>query len=295
MLDYKLLEAFAMVILEGGFERAARKLFLTQSAVSQRVKLLEDQVGTILLKRTNPPEPTDSGLPLLTHYRKVAQLESEIRSVSATEEQAVGSLAIGINADSLETWFYSAITDYLDLHNVTLDLHVDDQDRTEELLRDGKVWGCISTRAQPMQGCRLDYLGKVSYALFATPAYRQRWFPDGLLLENFRRAPMARFNRKDELNNRILKRLFGTTELDPPIFFVPSTTIYGHFVCEGRCWGILPEQQSRELEKTGRIVNLCPDESVEVKLYWHSWSLKSTLMDNFTTHLLQQARHILKK
>ena len=58
MLDYKLLEAFAMVIIEGGFEKASRRLHLTQSAISQRVKLLEDQYGQILLKRTSPPEPT---------------------------------------------------------------------------------------------------------------------------------------------------------------------------------------------------------------------------------------------
>ena len=41
MFDYKLIEALAMVAQKGGFDKAARALYITQSAVSQRVKLLE--------------------------------------------------------------------------------------------------------------------------------------------------------------------------------------------------------------------------------------------------------------
>jgi LysR family transcriptional regulator (chromosome initiation inhibitor) len=296
MIDYKLLEAFAMVILEGGFEKAARRLYLTQSAVSQRVKQLEDQVGAILLKRTTPPEPTDSGLPFLTHYRKVAQLEAEIMTTpTPNNSHSITMLAIGINADTLETWFYQAISTFLDHHAVSLDLHVDDQDRTEELLRDGKVWGCISTRSQPLQGCKLDYLGWVKYGLFAAPGFRQYWFPNGLSLENFSRAPMARFNRKDELNNQMFQLLFERLPTDPPTFYVPSTNLYGHFVKEGRCWGILPEQQSRELEEQGKIINLCPEQAIKIKLFWHSWNLRSNLMDSFTNHLRHQAKAFLRQ
>lgn len=296
MLDYKLLEAFAMVVLEGGFEKAARKLHLTQSAVSQRVKLLEDQVGSILLKRTTPPEATESGLPLLAHYHKVSQLEAEVVStVMEHQERPVSALAVGINADTLETWFYQAVEHFLDEHRITLDLHVDDQDRTEELLRDGKVWGCISARPQPMQGCKVDYLGWVRYGMFASPVYRSLWFREGLRLDSFRRAPMARFNRKDDLNNRMFQRLFGTTNLDPPTFFIPSTTVYGQFVAEGHCWGILPEQQSRTLEDRGKIINLCPDQFIAVKLYWHSWNLKSNLMDSFSSHLRKEATKFLRQ
>ena len=49
MIDQRLL-AFEVVLQEGGFERAARRLSLTQSAVSQRVKLLEAELGQVLLE-----------------------------------------------------------------------------------------------------------------------------------------------------------------------------------------------------------------------------------------------------
>ena len=70
MLDYKLLEALAQVVQSGGFDKAAQELHITQSAVSQRVKLLEGQTGQILLARTTPPRATEAGRNLLKHFRR---------------------------------------------------------------------------------------------------------------------------------------------------------------------------------------------------------------------------------
>ncbi len=58
MFDYKLIEAVAMVAREGGFDKAARAIHITQSAVSQRVKLLEELTGQVLIARTAPPRAT---------------------------------------------------------------------------------------------------------------------------------------------------------------------------------------------------------------------------------------------
>ena len=44
MFDYRLMDALVTVVEEGGFERAAKRLHLTQSAVSQRVKQLEEHL-----------------------------------------------------------------------------------------------------------------------------------------------------------------------------------------------------------------------------------------------------------
>ena len=52
--DYPLLEALAAVAREGTFEAAARSLNITQSAVSQRVKLLEEKAGAVLIVRGRP-------------------------------------------------------------------------------------------------------------------------------------------------------------------------------------------------------------------------------------------------
>lgn len=302
MLDYKLLEAFAMVILEGGFEKAAQKLHLTQSAVSQRVRQLEDHCGTILLIRSTPPQPTLPGLELFIHYKKVRQLETDLQQRNTAESKSFTSLSIAVNADTLATWLFTSVQGLLEEKNIVLDLHVDDQDRTHELLKDGKVWACISSRTSPQQGCSAEYLGTVRYGIFASRDFEKRWFPSGLDIASFKKAPLARFNKKDDLSRQILTRIFGSLpeglndhsgQSEPPVFFIPSTDIYGLFVSEGLCWGVLPEQQSKELQSAGKIVNLSPAHHVDVRLYWHSWTLKSSSMQCYSQHFINRARDIL--
>jgi LysR family transcriptional regulator (chromosome initiation inhibitor) len=52
--DPDALECLAAILEEGGFERAAQRLSITQSAVSQRLRALEAQVGTVLVVRSRP-------------------------------------------------------------------------------------------------------------------------------------------------------------------------------------------------------------------------------------------------
>ena len=52
--DPDALECLAAIVEEGGFERAAQRLSITQSAVSQRLRALESQVGTVLIVRSRP-------------------------------------------------------------------------------------------------------------------------------------------------------------------------------------------------------------------------------------------------
>jgi LysR family transcriptional regulator (chromosome initiation inhibitor) len=59
------LRCFHAVIEAGGFSRAAERLDLSQSAVSQAIANLEHRLGTSLLRRGNPPQPTEAGFRLL--------------------------------------------------------------------------------------------------------------------------------------------------------------------------------------------------------------------------------------
>ena len=78
MFDYKLLAALAAVVEQGGFERAAQLLGLSQSAVSQRIKLLEARVGQPVLLRAAPPAPTEIGRRLHLTERGVAKAVSRL-------------------------------------------------------------------------------------------------------------------------------------------------------------------------------------------------------------------------
>ena len=294
MLDYKLLEALAVVVQEGGFDKAARMLHITQSAVSQRVKLLEEQTGQVLLARTTPPRATPAGRLMLKHYLQVKRLEDDLVGslIPASSEDFV-SIPVGINADSLATWFIEAVRQFLEQEQVVLDLRVADQEQTHRFLRDGEVLGCVSTQDQPMQGCRIAHLGGMDYRLLATPVFASRWFPDGLNIESVRRAPALIFGREDDLHNKVFRKALGEIPAAIPTHYVPSTEKFPEFIASSFAYGMLPDQQSAGLINSGQLIDLAPRSHIRVELYWHCWNLKSQLLENLTHILVSQAQMLL--
>ena len=293
MLDYRLVEAFAVVVAEGGFEKAARVLHVTQSAVSQRVKLLEERAGCVLLVRSVPPRPTEAGRELLRHYRQVRLLEDGLSVAGGEGEFAV--LPVGVNADSLATWFFPALGGYLEEARVLLDLSVDDQSETHRLLRGGDVLGCVSASADPFQGCRTDYLGDMVYSLYGSPSYKTKWYSGDVTLETVERAPMLIFNRKDVMHGELLAGKLGVEPSGYRAFYLPSSEKFAPVIASGQVCGMLPWQQAAEYVERGELVDLLPGHAVTVRLHWHCWNLESPRLAGFTRALLAGARRELAR
>lgn len=293
MLDYRLVEAFAVVVSEGGFEKAAKVLHVTQGAVSQRVKLLEEQSGCVLLVRSSPPKPTAAGREMLKHYRQVKQLEEDLSPELGQESEAFTTLTVGVNADSLATWFFPAVGEYLSMEPVLLDMRVDDQAQTLKLLKDGEVLGCVSDRAKPMQGCRVEYLGDMDYSLYSTPSYKTKWYSDGVTLERAEKAPTLIFNRKDLMHGTILEDLLGAQPRKFTAFYLPSSEKFAPTIAMGHVAGMLPDQQASEYVERGELVDLLPGNVFTVRLHWHCWNLDSGRLSGFTEALVEGARKLL--
>lgn len=294
MLDYKLIEAFAKVVAEGGFERAAKVLFITQSAVSQRIRQLEDQSGQLLLTRTSPPQPTSAGRALLKHYQQVKLLEDGLTAeLTASVEQGPTSLAIGINADSLASWFIDSIQPLLRQFKLLIDLRVDDQEQTHMFLRDGEVVGCISNEPKAMQGCRVEFLGVMNYRLLATPEFITCWFPGGLSLAAAEHAPAVIFNRKDRLHYRFLEKNLGGLPTSLPCHQIPAPEQFLQVIAYGFSYGMVPDWQSVALRNSGELQELLPGAAFPVELYWHSWNLQSEPLQTFSAQLVRGAQQLL--
>jgi LysR family transcriptional regulator (chromosome initiation inhibitor) len=296
MFDYKLIEALGAVCEEGGFERAAKRLNLTQSAVSQRIRLLEEQLGGPVLARTQPPAPTPPGKALLRHARRVALLEAELaRDLPGESDKADGwrKLAVAVNADSLATWFAEAVLPCITRERIVLDLRVDDQERTHAQLRAGEVVGCISTRATPMQGCRTVALGVMRYHCACSPQFARRWFPAGLSLDAARAAPAVVFNRDDTVHDRYLAAVLGESPAEAPRHHVPDSDRFVTFVAGGAGFGLIPRQQAGPLLATQRLLDLAPEAPMDVPLSWHCWNVPSPTLAAMTTALRQGARRHL--
>lgn len=295
MLDYKLIEALAMVAREGGFDKAAKALHVTQSAVSQRLKLLEELTGQVLIARTTPPRATSAGQKLLKHYLRVKRLEDDLmREMEASGHKVFSSIAVGINADSLAFWLLEAIHPFLLEERVLLDIQVNDQEQTHRLLKDGEVIGCISTQEHPMQGCRMEYLGRMKYRMMAAPEFASQWFPNGLNIEDVHRAPAVIYDRQDELHYKLLLQAIEEVPASLPTNYVPSVEKFAEFIILGLGYGMIPDEQSAPLVSTGQMVDLSPECHVPAELYWHCWNIKSDLLEKLTLHLVRKAKTMLE-
>jgi LysR family transcriptional regulator (chromosome initiation inhibitor) len=291
MIDYKQLKALSTVIEEQNFERAAQRLHVTQSAVSQRIKQLEEMVGQTLLIRSNPISPTPAGQTLLKHFRQIEMLQNEVISeLNPVLKSGHIRLSIGVNADSLATWFLPAIDPILKQHDVLLDLKVDDQDQTQHLLRNGEVMGCISSSATPLQGCHCIPLGVSIYRCLASRAYVKQYLPRGFDKGNLMRAPIVEYNHKDALQHRYLQHFFDILPGDYPSHRVPSSEAFVDFIIRGFAAGMVPDQQGSTLISSGQVVDIKPGYYLSVPLYWHVWNLKTPLANDLTHALIKQSK-----
>src|ERR1700722_3262640 len=168
MLDYASLAAVAAVAREGSFENAARALRVTPSAVSQRVKQLEERLGSVLIVRGTPCRATASGRLLCRHVERVGMLEHDLRRTLPGTGHTQGpqgrvALRVGVNADSLGTWFLGAIAPFLEREAALLDLTVDDESHTAQWLRDSEVVAAVTSLSRAVPGCQCTPLGRLSY------------------------------------------------------------------------------------------------------------------------------------
>ncbi|MCW4153740.1 LysR family transcriptional regulator ArgP [Halomonas sp. 18H] len=283
MLDYKLLSALATVMECGGFERAGEALGLSQSAVSQRIKALEIRLGQPVLVRHPQLAATPAGQRLLNHYQRVCLLERELGQALPTLEVASPRLRIALNADSLVTWWASAVTGFCRREEVLMDLVVEDQDVGLKRLRDGDVAACLCANDQPITGARCVPLGSMTYHPMATPEYAADHFPDGPCEAAFRRAPAIVYGPNDQLQHRFLAQ-FGYH--GPfPYHLCPESEGFVRLACAGMGYGMMPMMQVRDAVRRGELISLAPQHALEVPLYWHFWRHSGELMERLTQTL----------
>lgn len=283
-LDSRQLAAFAAVLREGSFEAAARALHLTPSAISQRIKALEERLGRVLIRRGAPCVATEAGESLQRHAQQVALLEAQaLAPFGLDAPRARGAsrpalpLAVAVNADSLATWFVPALAAVQQAHPVGFELQVEDQDHSHELLRQGRVVAAVTAEPQPVQGCAVQRLGAMRYCAVASPGFVARWFPHGPDETALAAAPCMVFNEKDRLQERFLRRL-SRRRLAPPRHRVPGTHGFVQAALHGLGWGMNPEALVAPLLARGTLVELAPGQVLDVPLHWQHWRLDAEVL-----------------
>ncbi len=271
-LDAGQLRALAAVVEFGSFDAAAEQLHVTPSAISQRIKALEQRVGQVLVLREKPCVATTAGVPLIRLAAQTALLEAETLAEMRGGSPERPRVAVAVNADSMATWFTGV---FARLPDVLFDVRIEDQDHSARLLREGVVMGAVTTERIAVSGCRVRPLGVMRYLPVAAPHYVQRHLPDGLTADAATAAPSLSWNRADALQDQLLRSVFRRS-IRRPIHYIPTAEGFGAAVRAGLGWGMYPEQLV-----DASFVPIT-DAHLDVPLYWQSWKLDSDTVAQVT-------------
>jgi LysR family transcriptional regulator (chromosome initiation inhibitor) len=277
LLDGQQLAAFAAVIELGSFDAAAQRLHVTPSAISQRIKALEQRTGRVLVVRGKPCTATAAGIPLLRLAAQTALLESEaLDEVGGGTAQAT-RIAVAVNADSMSTWFTAV---FGQLPDVLFDVRIEDQDHSARLLREGVVMGAVTTERTPVPGCRVQSLGVMRYIPVASKAYVKRHLPDAFTARAVAEAPSLAWNRDDALQDEFVRKVFRR-DVTRPQHFVPTAEGFRGAVRSGLGWGMFPDSLAAPHLADGTFVRIS-DVYLDVPLFWQCWKLDSPMVKAIT-------------
>src|SRR5690606_8069396 len=160
--------------------------------------------------------------------------------------------------------------------------------------------------------------------------FAEHWFPDGTTPAALRVAPMLSFDRKDDMQDRALRRV-TRARLEPPRNYVPGALEFVDAVRLGLGWGMLPEPMLTDttgmfrldlprnsvpgalelvdpvrlglgcgmlpdpmLTDTTGLVRLDPGRPFDVPMYWQRWKLESPVLDSLTEAVRRTAREVLR-
>ncbi|NVM77005.1 LysR family transcriptional regulator (chromosome initiation inhibitor) [Duganella sp. SG902] len=291
-LDYRALAVLDAVVSQGSFEKAALALGISQSAVSQRIKALEDAAGRLLIVRGQPAVPTGLGQRLVSHHRNVKLMEAAL-DIDLGNQVSMPEISLAVDAASLATWFPLSLRPLLSPPRCQLNVQLAGTEMALHLVREGSVFGCVA--AGPAEGAangpQITPLGRMRYVCVATKAFANHWFGDGFLIEAARLAPAVVDDRDMMAGflHEVLELRGAYPHHTLPLSAATSECVFG-----GLAYGLLPEQQVSAALADERLVDLAPGHYVDVALNWHAWNLDTPFTRALSEQIVATARrHLL--
>lgn len=281
-MDLRDLETLIKIDQEGGFEKAARSLGVTASAVSQRIARLEDELGRQLVVRGFPAQLTRDGECLLRAARQVDLVLEEARR-EIHDLHPSGPLAVAVNHDSLATWFMNAVREFDRIDGRSLEIICEDQEATASLLAKGRVVAAVSSSRAFVPGCEIARLGHLRYILVASPEVAEASRSAGRLIL---------FDRNDTPSQLVAAQHQGSLRLDTG-HHLPDIHAMRSAALAGMGWVAMPETFAADDMAAGRLVQSPHAEGTHVNLYLHTWRTGSASLNRLAQVVRAAARSAL--
>ena len=270
-LSYELLDALSAVVRNGSFAAAAEHLGVSQSAVSQRVKLLEERAGMSLVLRGRPCGATQAGALLCRHLDDVRLLEHDLLSalpqVSGEVSGRSATVRLAVNSDSLASWFPEVVCKAGHELGLRLEVVRDDQEHTVDMLRSGEAMAAVTTEGARINGFRKTALGSLEFLAVCAPQFHFKHFSGGVTSAALSRAPCLMFDSKDGLLHGRAHSLTGE-KVQFTGHWLPDLQGQVSVLAAGGAWGMMPKHLVSGELNTGTLRELVQESPFPVPLYW---------------------------
>lgn len=294
------LQTFVTVISEGSMTAAADKLYLTQPAVSQQIRNLEEDLGVELLVRgVRQIKATPQGEVLFEHAKKILQLvqqaEIAIKSIGA---ELKGVLRVG-TLNSIGIHLMSPVVSRLMRHNPELTLKIE-YAKGDDLIRAYKK-GLFDVIIIPdaktefeaeIESSEKKYLLREELWLVAPG--KEAGYPTQIQLKDLGACPYVNFSGEFPLFNRTLDKRIGELGIQTSAVFESSNVGTLKRVIEtGLGWGFLPAHSIKKQVRSGRLSRVHIkdlDYNIDLFYYFKKGTENRTLIEIFYQVLSQTDR-----
>lgn len=269
-LNTEQLEAFWYVVQTGSYHRAAEALFITQSAVTQRIKALEGSLGHKLFIRSGRGVTLTEAGQLLSRYCR-EQREAElmfIHRLNGEPGSFVGRLAVAAGSSEGCTWLLPVLARLGRQHpELNLALTIDDAMDPIALLEGNKVDVVLGETPLRRRGLRSIRVGMVPYSLAVSPLLGAAW-PERPDAEQLKQVRAVDFSPSDQLTLDLLASCLPREDFsDLRRYFVNSMHGLIEWVLAGGGYSALPLPLIRQPLKEGKLRLLFPEVRYERPLY----------------------------
>jgi len=302
-MNFQQLTTFCTVLAEGSMTAAAEKLYLTQPAVSQQIRNLEDELGVDLLVRgSRQAKSTSQGQILFDYAKRIIALNQQAQvAIQTIGEEIQGTLRIG-TLNSLGLYSISPVVGLFLKHNSKLKIRLNYEDGEtliDQFNRD-ELDVMIIPDAKSEYGVDLGNVDKrllLKDEMWLVGSGKDPNLPTETLIQDIVSQPLVWLSQRyPNFQNELVKR-FEASKLElTPVFETTNVGTIKRVIESGLGWGFLPAHSIRKHVRGGRMSTISVEDfhyNFNVQFYAKKPrnELDQRVYDVFFRALLQQIQN----
>lgn len=298
-MNLQQLTTFCTVLAEGSMTAAAEKLFLTQPAVSQQIRNLEEEMGVDLLVRgVRQVKPTLQGQILFDYAKRILHLTQQAQvAIQTMSHEVSGHLRIG-TLNSIGLFLVSPIIGMFLKHNSKLQIKLvyGTGEKIISDMRNNLVDVVVLPDLKSEFGIEFpDFEKRFLFRdeIWLVGSGRDTTLPSTIEMRHFNSKPIISFTDRYPSFRIQLDRKLQELKMEvAPVFETDNVGTLKRVIESGLGWGFLPSHAIKKQVRAGRMVQVQVEDlkyMANVNIYFRKDVKNNDLHDTFFKALQQQS------